>query len=78
MQEASDQLGERLSANAALERGDLIYWKGHVAIAVDDSRVVHATGHHLSVCVEPLEEIDARARAESGKGITAVRRPDII
>ncbi len=78
MQEASGLLGKSLPAGAPLQRGDIIYWKGHVAIAIDDRRVVHATGFHLSVCVEPLEDIDARARAESGKGITSIRRPGLL
>jgi hypothetical protein len=78
MQERSGLMGAELDLDAPLRRGDLVYWKGHVAIAIDERRVVHATGHHLAVCVEPLEDIDARAQAESGKGITAIRRPGLL
>ena len=77
MQETSDLLGERLVPDALPRRGDIIYWKGHVAIALDQSQVVHSTGHHLAVVVEPLEDIDERARAESGEGITSIRRPKL-
>ncbi len=77
MQAGSERLGERLAAGALPRRGDLIFWKGHVAIALDDDRVVNATGHHLAVVVEPLEDIDARAREESGQGITLIRRPKV-
>jgi cell wall-associated NlpC family hydrolase len=39
---------------AALTRGDLLYWKGHVAIMIDREFVVHASGHHMAVVIEPL------------------------
>lgn len=77
MQAKSGLLGEKLSADILPRRGDIIFWKGHVAIALDQNRVVHATGHHLAVVVEPLEDIDERARAESGEGVTVVRRPPV-
>jgi len=77
MQAKSDLLGESLSVDILPKRGDIIFWKGHVAIALDQNRVVHATGHHLAVAVEPLEDIDERARQESGEGVTAVRRPPV-
>ncbi|HEY5080743.1 MAG TPA: NlpC/P60 family protein [Bauldia sp.] len=41
-------------------RGDLIFWKGHVAIVLDSETVVHASGHHLTVVVEPLATALAR------------------
>jgi cell wall-associated NlpC family hydrolase len=36
-------------------RGDLVFWNGHVAIGLDEARVVHANGFHMMVAVEPLE-----------------------
>ncbi len=59
----------------ALERGDLIYFPGHAAIALDAERVVNANAHAMLVSVEPLEDVEARVKAESGgTGVTAVRR----
>lgn len=59
--------------------GDLIYSPGHVAIALDETRVVHANAHHMLVTIEPLADLLARVEAESGRapglGIDAVRRP---
>jgi hypothetical protein len=55
--------------------GDLIYFPGHVAIALNATEVIHANAHSLSVVVEPLDDLVARVRAESGgTGITAIRR----
>jgi len=58
-----------------LQRGDLIYFPGHVAIALDAESVVNANAHAMMVSVEPLAELEARVRQESGgTGVTAVRR----
>lgn len=58
-------LGEPVGGGLAGERrrGDLVFWKGHVAILVDSDRIVHASGHHMAVVVEPLvEAVDRIAR----------------
>ena len=39
-----------------LVRGDLVFWKGHVAIMVDDSHIIHANAHHMKVAIEPLAD----------------------
>jgi len=59
--------------DAPLLRGDLIYWKGHVAIVVDSETIVHASGHHMAVVIEPLADALARIAASSGPPV-AVRR----
>lgn len=77
MQEVCLDLGPLVDPEAPPQRGDLIFWKGHVAIALDAEKVVNATAHPLSTVVEPLAELDARARADSPDGITAIRRPSV-
>ena len=59
----------------ALTRGDLVFWKGHVAMMLDGERMVHANGHHLATVVEPLAEAVARIRAAGAGGPTGFRRP---
>lgn len=39
-----------------LTRGDLVFWKGHVAIMEDDKTLLHANGHTMTVSHEGLEE----------------------
>ncbi len=58
-----------------LQRGDLIYFPGHVAIALDAELVVSANAHAMMVSVEPLAELEVRVKQESGgTGVTGVRR----
>ncbi len=65
-------LGSRL-AFSDLRRGDLIFWKGHVAIARDGDTLIHGNAHHMAVAVEPVAEAVARIM-KAGSGVTSVRR----
>jgi cell wall-associated NlpC family hydrolase len=38
-----------------LVRGDLVFWKGHVAIMEDDKTILHANGHTMTVAREGLD-----------------------
>ena len=43
-------------AREELLRGDLVFWKGHVAIMEDERTILHANGHTMSVAREGLED----------------------
>lgn len=58
-------------AGFAFQRGDLVFFPGHVGLIVDGSNLLHANAFHMEVVVEPLADVLARA---GDKGITAVRR----
>lgn len=62
-------------AAADLDRGDLVFWKGHVAILLDGARIIHANAHHMAVAKEPLREAVERIRKSGGGEPTAYRRP---
>ena len=36
-----------------LKKGTLVYWKGHVAIAID-KKIIHANAYHMKVNIENL------------------------
>jgi cell wall-associated NlpC family hydrolase len=73
MQEAA--LGHALSPAEAQQprRGDLMFWKGHVAIVRDATTLVHANAHHMATAVEPIGEAIARITA-AGSAVTGVKR----
>jgi cell wall-associated NlpC family hydrolase len=60
---------------AALARGDLVFWRGHVGMMLDGARLIHANAHHMAVAVEPLAEAISRIAAKAGGEPTAFRRP---
>ena len=61
-------------ALADLRRGDLIFWKGHVAIARDAQSLIHANAHHMMVAIEPVSGAIERI-AKAGGAVTGVKRP---
>ncbi|MGH6788093.1 MAG: C40 family peptidase [Pseudolabrys sp.] len=63
----------RLSPMPDLKRGDLVFWKGHVAIALDGNKLLHANAHHMAVAIEPAREAIARIRTAGGE-VTSVKR----
>jgi len=76
----SDMMEESLGApigfgkGADLARGDLVFWRGHVGIMRDPTRLLHANGWHMKVVSEPLAEALARIAAAGGGDATSVRR----
>jgi cell wall-associated NlpC family hydrolase len=70
-----DDLGRTLSPAEMkkLQRGDLIFWKGHVAIVRDSDTIVHANAHHMATVVENTREAIARIKA-AGSEVTAIKR----
>ena len=56
-----------------LKRGDLIFWKGHVAIVRDANTIVHANAHHMATAIEPAQAAIARIKV-AGSEVTSVRR----
>jgi cell wall-associated NlpC family hydrolase len=56
-----------------LQRGDLLFWKDHVAIARDPATLIHANAFHMAVAFESAREAIARI-AVGGSEVTSVRR----
>ena len=71
------QLGRELDAAVAkqLQRGDLIFWKGHVAIARDAGTIVHANAFHMATVIESTDEAIARIKG-AGSEVVAIKRCD--
>jgi cell wall-associated NlpC family hydrolase len=63
-------LGRPIDPRGPLQRGDLVFWKGHVGIMVDAERLLHANAHHMAVTIEPLSIVAAR----NPNPITTIKR----
>ena len=70
----SDQQAAMGEPVEALQRGDLVFWRGHVAIMTSATDVIHANAFHMAVVVEPLAEAVARTIARGGGEPTGYRR----
>jgi cell wall-associated NlpC family hydrolase len=58
----------------ARQKGDLIFFPGHVGLLSDNDILLHATRHHGKVVEEPLADVVSRMIAKHGQGIVAVKR----
>lgn len=70
--------GAALPAGTRPERGDLLFWKGHVAMACDAERLIHANGHTMSVAHEGIAACLARIAAAGEGTFLGHMRPGLV
>jgi len=68
------QLGTPIQLDAELQRGDLIFWKGHVGLMLDATRIIHANGYFMQVSIEPLRLVRERTLAKEGVPVRTIKR----
>ena len=68
------QCGTPLSEGEALRRNDLIFWNGHVALALSDQVMIHATAARMAVVEENTASAIARILAAGDGPVTGRRR----
>ena len=71
------ELGRTLAPGEAPERGDLMFWQGHVGVMLDATRLLHCNAHHMAVTIEPLETARARILAAGAGPVTRHARLDV-
>jgi len=69
-----ESIGEDIPADMPLQRGDLLFFPGHVGIMVDGENMLHANAHWMSTIVEPLADIVTRLAVNHEKPVLARRR----
>ncbi len=69
-------IGKPLLINdlSGLQRGDLVFWQGHMGMMLDAERLIHANGYHMATVIEPLCDAVERIGAMFGP-VTGFRRP---
>jgi len=68
------ELGGALPEGTPPARGDLLFWKGHVAWVVDAETILHANAFHMAVSHEPMAKAIARIEAQGDGPVTAHKR----
>lgn len=68
------QIGDPLEHDGPFQRGDLIFWKGHVGIMSDADTLLHANAFHMACVQEPLELARDRIAAQGDGPMTGARR----
>ncbi|MEM8554084.1 MAG: NlpC/P60 family protein [Pseudomonadota bacterium] len=71
--EQEAEVGAPLPADAPLQRGDILFWKGHVAWVSAPDMLIHANAGYMATVYEPLDEAVARI-ADQGDGPVTSRK----
>lgn len=72
MQEA--ETGHPVPAQGDYQAGDLLFWKGHVALVTSPTHIIHANAHHMSVVEEPILPALTRIAQNGGGEVTSHKR----
>jgi cell wall-associated NlpC family hydrolase len=72
--EQERELGASVPDGTPAKRGDLLFWKGHVAWVSGPNSLLHANAHHMAVAFEPMDQAIARIQAQGDGPVTAHKR----
>jgi hypothetical protein len=67
-------IGHALPADVTLQRGDVIFFPGHVGIMLDGDMLIHANAYWMETVVEPLADVIARLKPLHDQPVLARRR----
>lgn len=67
-------LGKPISEKAALKRGDLLFWDGHVAMCMNADFMIHATAAFMAVVMENTRSAIKRINDQGGGPVVARKR----
>jgi hypothetical protein len=45
-----------IKSTQLIQKGSLVFWKGHVAIAISKNEIIHSNSYHMSVQIEALDD----------------------
>ncbi len=60
---------------SVMQRGDLVFWKGHVGIWIERGRFLHANASDMCVAAVPLPQVIDWIDQVEGTPVSSVRRP---
>ena len=68
---------DEIFSETKIKAGDLIFWKGHVAMALDNKNIIHANAYHMKTSIETLKHAKVRIAKQYGR-IIKISRPSNI
>ena len=68
------ELGQNIDIGTTQEKGDILFWKGHVALALNARQILHANAYHMSTVIEELSDVTFRIKKQEGNDIIARKR----
>lgn len=68
------ELGRALPVDADMQRGDLIFWNGHVGWVVGPDQLLHANAGYMATVYEPMDAAIARIYDQGDGPVTSRKR----
>ena len=67
-------LGQSIDIGSPRKKGDLLFWKGHVAWVVNERQILHANAYHMATVIEEADEAIERIKKQDKNSIIAHKR----
>ena len=67
-------LGQDLEIGSPRKRGDLLFWKGHVAWALNERQILHANAYHMTTVIEEANKAIERIKTQYNNNVIAHKR----
>ena len=67
-------LGHNLDIGSPRKKGDILFWKGHVAWALNEKQILHANAYHMATVIEEANEAIERIKKQDNNSVIAHKR----
>ena len=67
-------LGQNIDIGSPRKKGDILFWKGHVAWALNESQILHANAYHMATVIEEANEAIERIKKQDNNSVIAHKR----
>ena len=67
-------LGQNIDIGSPRKKGDIIFWKGHVAWALNERQILHANAYHMATVIEEAGEAIERIKKQDNNNVIAHKR----
>ena len=67
-------LGQNIDIGSPRKKGDIIFWKGHLAWALNERQILHANAYHMATVIEEANEAIERIKKQDNNSVIAHKR----
>ena len=67
-------LGQNIDIGSPRKKGDILFWKGHVAWVVNERQILHANAYHMATVIEDANEAIERIKKQDNNNLIAHKR----
>mgnify|MGYP002877099268 FL=1 len=67
-------LGQNIDIGSPRKKGDILFWKGHVAWALNEKQILHANAYHMATVIEEANEAIERIKKQDNNSVIAHKR----